>query len=153
MVLNPVADSYVRSDKPAGNYGTKTTAVVDGSPVMIVYMKFDLSPLAGSNISRAVLRLKVANDASNSTQNIKSVAATAWTESGLTYNNRPSTGSMIGSFTSPAMNTWIEIDLTSQVTAAQGQLMSIAIDEISSNSMNLYTRESASNRPALVIYY
>jgi hypothetical protein len=114
-------------------------------------MKFDLSSFAGMNIISAKLRLRVSNDSSNSTQTVKSVADTSWSESTLTYQNRPVLGNSIQTFTSPYANTWIEIDLTAQVAAHRGQLMSIGIDETSSNSMNIYTKEASNYRPVLVI--
>lgn len=135
------------------NYGLKNTAIVDGSPAITTYLKFDLASLAGKDISRAVLRIKVANDASSAVQSINMVDNNAWTETGLTYNNRPALGSAVASFTSPLANTWIEIDVTSQVLAARGQWLSLGIQEISSNSMNLYSRESASGKPILLISF
>jgi hypothetical protein len=40
--LNPVADSYVQADLPGSNFGTATAMKVDGSPVTVSYLKFDV---------------------------------------------------------------------------------------------------------------
>jgi hypothetical protein len=126
--------------------------VVDGSPVEIAFLKFDLSTLAGKHIESARLRLKIGNDASTGTQTLNAVASTSWTERGLTYNNRPALGSTLATFAGSRTNTWIEVDITSYVVAAQGQLMSVAISEAGADSINFYAREaSAANRPVLIV--
>src|SRR5258707_572851 len=45
-VLTPVADSQVQQDTPTTNYGTSPTLRVDGSPVAVSYLKFDVQGLA-----------------------------------------------------------------------------------------------------------
>lgn len=128
--------------------------MIDGNPVAIDYMMFNLSSLTGVDIKVAKLRFKVTNDTSSrAVQTIKSVASTTWTESSLTYNNRPALGTTIGTFSCPSSYTWIEVDITAQVIAQQGQYMSIAINQVSSDSVGLYTKESASNKPVLIIGY
>ncbi len=146
-----MADSYVSASKPTTNYGTKTTMVVDGNPVAIAYLKFDLTSLAGRHIESAKLRLRTANDASAGIQSVNSVVNTSWTERGVTYNNRPALGTAMITFTSTTANTWVEIDITNYVIAAQGKLMSIGLSESSSDSLSIYSREASSNSPVLVI--
>jgi hypothetical protein len=114
-------------------------------------MKFDLSSLAGMHVTSAKLRFRVANDASTAVQTVKSVTNTSWSESTLTYKNRPALGNPIQTFTGSITNSWLEIDITSQVIANLGQPMSLGIDEVSSNSMNIYTKESSTYKPILVI--
>jgi len=150
--LSPVADTYVRSDKPNNNYGTNTLFFVDGSPMKITYIKFDLSGLTGLSISSAKLRLKVAGDKSPTLQSVKSVADTSWGETTLNYNNRSSLESVINTFSGPTVNTWVEIDIMSEAAARQGQLMSLGIDETSSNGINFYSKETV-NGPVLVITF
>lgn len=59
--LVTVADTYVRSDSKSKNYGKSTILAVDGNPVKIAYLKFDLSWLLGKTITSAKLWIKVAN--------------------------------------------------------------------------------------------
>lgn len=150
IYLNPIADTYVRGDRPNTNFGAQTTIFVDGSPIKTTYIKFDLSGLLGLSIKRATLRLKVAGDKSPAVQSLKSVADTNWVESTLTYNNRPPLGGLINTLTGPAVNTWIEVDVTSEVVAKQGQRMSLGIDETSSNGINYYSKETV-DKPVLVV--
>jgi calcineurin-like phosphoesterase family protein len=150
--LNPIADTYVSSKSPNSNYGTKTTLGVDGSPIYISYLKFDESSLAGLNITSAKLRIKIGTDKSTALQNIRSVADTSWGETTLNYNTRPSLGATINTFTSPLANTWVEIDVTNKVQAMRGGLMSLGIDETSSDGLTIYSRETV-DKPVLVVSY
>ena len=90
ITLAPVADSYVRADQPTVNFGTATSLRVDGDPVSVSYLKFDVQGLTTAP-TRATL--KVVSPISSTTPiNAKSVADTTWTETGVTYNNAPAVG-------------------------------------------------------------
>jgi hypothetical protein len=99
------------------------------------------------------LRLKVATDSSKAVQTVEAVSDISWGENSINYDNRPVPGSSIASLTGSKANTWVEVDITSYVVANRGQLMSIGIEETSSDSMNIYTREAASNQPVLGISF
>ena len=92
--LAPIADTFVGSDAPTVVKGTTIKLEVDGSPIKIIYIKYDLSSLTGITINSAKLRFKVVNS-SSSVQNVKQVLDTGWSETGVTYNTRPALGSLI----------------------------------------------------------
>jgi hypothetical protein len=149
--LNPEADTYVNNTTSGSNYGSSTPLRISGSGhVQTAYLKFDLLSLAGKTVSSAKLRLWVYNGASG-TYSVNSVADTSWTESGTTYVNRPSVGSAITSVTSPANDIWIEFDVTAQVKASLGELISFAMTSTSSHTLLLDSREVKYNKPQLVI--
>ncbi len=125
--------------------------LVDGSPVQIAYMRFDVASLAGRHIQSAVLQLKISNDTSTGIQTVSSVANTSWNERTMTYNSRPALGSALVTFSGTKANTWITIDLTNYVVAMQGQQMSIGIGETSADSLNIYSKESSTNQPVLIV--
>lgn len=150
--LNPAADAHVRGDKPNFNYGSRSKLEVDGSPIKISYMKFDLSPLAGKTVISAKLRLKVAGS-SSSTQIIKEVFDTAWSETGVTYNNRPSLGLAVSSMTSSSVGTWQEVDITSSVSGKVGQLYALGIDSSGNNGVDFNSKEAPADKPVLVVEY
>lgn len=151
ITLSPVADSYVYKSYPSSNYGSSSTLRVDGSPVQIAYMRFDLSSLAGKSIISAKLRFYI-TDTSYSTQYIKRVLNTPWSETDITYSNRPTLGTTVTSFPGGSSGTWKEIDITSVVKEKLGQLFSLAIDSTGSDGLIFYSRNSSSNRPYLRIY-
>ncbi len=99
LTLSPVADSYVDADLPTQNqnFGSDTSLKVDGSPVRVSYLKFDVQGLTTAP-TRATLKV-VSPIASTTPINVKSVANTTWTETGVTYNNAPAVGATVASAT------------------------------------------------------
>lgn len=153
VTLSAVADAYVASGNPNTNYGRANTMKTDASPVQISYVRFDLSSLAGKQLISATLRIKTATDASNGAQNVKPVSNTSWSETTMTYNNRPALGStVLGTFTPNKTKTWKEITVTSAVSPLMGNPVSFAIDTASNDSAGYYTRE-ATDKPVLVLTY
>ena len=149
--LNPVADTYVNSANPGSNYGSSTQLKVGGSGlVQTTYLKFDLLSLAGGTVTSAKLRLWVYNGASG-TYSLQPVSDTSWTESGTTYLNRPSVGSVVASVTNPVGGTWIEFDVTANVKASLGKLISLAATSTSSHTLMVDSRHVKYMKPQLVI--
>lgn len=94
--LIPVADAFVRDGAEAdNNYGTDTLLYSKKSPSSSykreIYVKFDISSFS-SNITSSALRVY---GALNSTENssalieLHNVPNSAWSESAITWNNRP----------------------------------------------------------------
>src|SRR4051794_9077149 len=76
--LSPVADTYAQSDQPTANLGTATSIKVDGSPVTVSYLKFDVAGLSGAPTKAT---LKVFKSLSTTTAiTLKPVADNTWTE-------------------------------------------------------------------------
>jgi len=153
--LNPTADAHVEARNPSQNYATDSTLEVDGSPVKIVYMKFDLASLAGKSVVSAILRFRVCTWGgckSSSTQVVKQVDNTSWSETGITYNNRPPVSTTINIFNGGSYGEWKEIDILSYVNSRVGQLMSVGVDSTGSDGLDFYSKE-ASDKPELVVEY
>lgn len=148
--LYPIADTFVSKSNPNTQFGSRTLLEVDGKPVKISYMKFDLTPLAGRRVLSANLNLRISNR-SGSTQTVRVGADTSWVETAVTYTTRPALGEAVASFSGGASGAWKEIPLTSSVSAAAGQLLSLGIDSTGSDGLNVYSRENPTNRPQLVI--
>jgi hypothetical protein len=113
--FSSTADSYVKNDQPNANFGTSTVLYVDsGSPTAIAYIKFDLTSLAGKDITGAVFQVKTGSEASAGTQNVKSVVDTSWGENSIVYNNRPALGSTLGTINSHNYRrAWQSVDVLS----------------------------------------
>jgi Calcineurin-like phosphoesterase len=149
-VLNPIADASAKSDQPAANFGSATTLESDGSPVYVAYMKYDLSSISGHGLVSAKLRMRV-SDSSASIQNIKNVADSSWTESGLTYDNRPALGSVIGTFPGRRSGSFVEIDVTPGLANKSGRLVSLAIDSTGEDGYDFYSRNRTADKVSLVL--
>jgi hypothetical protein len=149
ITLSPVADSYVRADQPTVNFGTATSLRVDNDPVSVSYLKFDVQGLTGAP-TKATLKV-VSPIASTTPINAKSVADTTWTETGVTYNNRPPVGATLASDTPSTTNDVLSFDVTLRVTG--NGLVSFALDTTSSTSKSPPSRENPTveYRPQLVV--
>ena len=141
-----IADGWVDASQPAANFGTSTQLRVDGTPVLVSYLKFDVQ--ASGTISRATLRI-FANSNHSLGFSVRPVADTSWGETTITYGNAPAYGAIAGSSGPLTAGTWVEVDVTSLVTA-NGQL-SFALTTSSSTAMSLASRESGGNAPQLII--
>jgi hypothetical protein len=107
--------------------------------------------MGGLDIPLAKLRMYV-SDVSGHEQSIKPVVDNTWTEQTLTYNNRPEKGASVSTFT-PGSSGWMEVDITSFVSANTGSILSFAIDSSGSNAYGFHSAEATSNRVELVVYH
>ena len=148
--LAAVADTYAAADAPSQNYGSSSKIRVDGSPKIRGYLKFDLSPIAGT-ITKAVLELTTTSSHGVGVE-VRDVADTSWSEGGLSYTNAPQVAGTVaarsGAF---ATGQRLSLDVTSVVQA--GGLEAFALtDRGSSTALGLASRET-STKPSLVVTY
>jgi len=144
--VTPVADAYVMADQPAVNFGTSTGLRVDGSPIANAYLKFDVQGLSATP-ARATLRV-FTNTAGITGVTVSAVADTAWSETGINYNNRPAVGAQLASSGPLTAGSWMSFDVTSLVRG--NGLFSFALTAASSSSTSLISRETI-NKPQLVL--
>lgn len=149
LTFAPGADATVKQSFPTTNYGSSKTLDADASPVEAALLKFDVAGVAGRSVVSAKLRLYVKN-ASNRGGEIRRVSDTSWSEATLTWTNAP-TGDAptLVSLGAVATGTWVEAD----VTAAVGGDGTVAfrLDSISGDGAGYGSKESAANRPQLVV--
>ncbi|MBV7532092.1 M60 family metallopeptidase [Chitinophaga sp. sic0106] len=159
-----IADAYVRDGSyAANNYGNATTLVVkkDGNASFsrISFVKFDLSQL--TNVSTAKLRLNIvgAGTAATGTQwQIWKLGNDGWTESAITWNNRPAADSLLASVQGKRSG-YAEWDLSDPLLQelSGDKVLSLAIQSSVSGQTNDGTfsaREvtDAHLRPVLLVY-
>jgi hypothetical protein len=165
--LYPVADAYVRDGTTAGtNFGAATPLRVQtGSKTNVgtnsdAYFKYDLSGV-GQNVSSAKLRISASLSAAGSiTSSVYSVTDTNWTESSITWNNRPprSTTALSGAsitVASPTLTTF-DIDVTNYVKSEKNagrDVLSLALHDPSASTIfiNVNSREATTNKPQLIV--
>mgnify|MGYP001565121797 CR=1 FL=1 len=151
--LVSIADTYVVSGSTTNtkNYGGEAKLSVDGSPVSLSYLKFDLTSLTSKTITNAILRLNI-SDSSSGTQKIYTTND-AWTETTLNYNNRPLIGTlMIASFVgSGSVGINKDIDITSFVKANLGKVVTLVVNSTSSDGFDFKSRESSSGKPTIIV--
>lgn len=163
--LAPVADSYVRDGNgSSANYGRTGELLVRSSPPgglnRHAYYQFDLTSLGA--ITSAKLRLfgrlisTVATD--SVATGVYGATGARWTESGLTWNNKPASGST--SLTTQKVTAgaarWYEWDVADYLRAqkAAGKTtVTLVIKNVtlSKASAAFRSKEASTNRPQLVV--
>lgn len=154
-----VHDAYVRSKNPQKNYGSEDTLRIRNAQDnnnYASYLKFTVSAANGS-IAGAILHV-YATDGNNDGFAVYSVSNnyrnsnTAWTESGLTWNNAPTMpGSPLAVVTAVSNNSWVEVDVTSAVNG--NGTYSFALVDLSHNSIYFNSSEANTRQPVLMVQY
>jgi hypothetical protein len=141
------ADSYVRQTQPKKNFGTKKKLIVDGTDdPREVYLRFTVN--AAGTIRKAVLRLYVTGGSKDGPK-LYQAADTTWSETALTWNNKPgATGPILGNLGKVNDKVWVEYDVTAVVTS-NGTYSFVLVGD-STESVEFASRES-SNKPQLVV--
>ena len=146
LLLSPEADADVASATPTTNYGVSSSLRADTSPAQQSYLRFTVDGAAGRTVDTATLRLYLTNGSSNAPAVYS--ASNAWTETGLTWDSRPSTtsGEIADAASAPA-GAWVEYDVASAITG-DGTYTFAVLPE-SSDGVDASSREAASNQPQL----
>lgn len=147
FTFNPVADAAVASNRPTTNYGLLETLSVDISPEFNSYLRFNVQGLDGSPVT-ATLRLYTFNTSTIGTD-VLSVADNSWQETSITYNNAPTLGSTINSSGAVTANSWIEIDVTTYISA-EG-LVSLGLITTDPSIRISFTSREGTNPPELIV--
>lgn len=162
--IAPTADAFVRGGASAPvNYGTQAGIEVKRSAandnVREGYLKFSLSTV--QSIGMARLRLFGALGDSRNTNvptAVYSVASSTWTETGLTWNNRPagSSAAIDTTIVANAVPSWHEWDVTSYLraekAAGRSTVSFLLRNTVSSSPATVFnSREAVSNDPEVLI--
>jgi hypothetical protein len=152
MTYPAVADTYVAADAPARNYGSAVELVADASPTKTTYLKFVVSGLTAP-VATARLRLH-ARDADNAASpaggRLATVGATGWSESAMTYGNRPAaSATALATLGEVRRNTWYELDVTPAVL--RDGTISFALSSGNADSAYFDSREQPGLAPQLVV--
>ncbi len=147
IILIAAADARVLQTSPTTNYGSVTRLDVD-NPGQESYLRFTVSGATGP-VQSAILRLWVTNGSSNGPSLYQ--AGGGWTETGLTWNNRPgATSGAIANVGAITANTWAEFNITAQVTG-NGSYDFVLMPD-STDGVTFHSREGSS-KPQLVLTF
>jgi hypothetical protein len=140
-----VADAWVDSSTPDGNFGTASTLRVDASPTRRIYLRFSVQGVSG--VASATLRLWAASSSSVGHE-VGLVSDNTWGETTITYSNAPAFGASVGSSGPFTSGNWIEVDVTSIVSG--NGVVSLVVSTPSNTAISYGSREGA-NDPQLVV--
>jgi hypothetical protein len=146
FTFSPDGDATVDSTAPNGNFGTTTTLSADSSPLTGAYLLFNVQGI--ETVYSAKLRIFVTNGTTDGPAIYGT--GTGWTETGITWNNRPGrTSGAVDDKGAVSASQYLEFDVTSLVTA--NGLRSFEVAATSADGLDANSKEAATNRPQLVI--
>lgn len=111
------ADATTDASVPALGLGEGMSLSADAEPSRVAYLRFAVAGLVVP-VTKAVLRLHVQNSEagpSPSGGTIALVTDHSWTETGITWTNRPTVGAAIASTGEVFADTWVDFDVTAAV--------------------------------------
>ncbi|MBB3700743.1 DNRLRE domain-containing protein [Flammeovirga yaeyamensis] len=145
-------DAYVREDKPNNNYGSATSVRTEkiSSEDQEGYLKFNLSGLSSSSIN--VAKLRVYPYSGRGVNNSLHVGnSNSWSESNITWSNKPSYGSTIATWYINDDDQYFYIDITSQVKSNAGGNLTLVITGASQDDIRYRSKESGNNAAVILI--
>jgi len=131
--LYPTGDAYVRgkTSEKNNNFGSSQD-LKSGFQAswgnQESYLIFDLSSLSGQEINSAQFTIDVLSNTDSPVIKLHSVSSTSWDESTITWNNKPSTSSLIQSKNINS-NDLVSFNITSLVSENAGNKISLALIE------------------------
>ncbi|MSQ83268.1 MAG: DNRLRE domain-containing protein [Myxococcales bacterium] len=146
--IDAKADARVRQSNPTTNYATSdlmTSAATSGA--IETYVKFSVAGVSGT-VSSVKLRLYTTTTVNNG----PGVYATSssWTETGLTWNNRPAaTSALLADVAATTKNKWIEWAVTG--VTVDGTYSFVLRHQ--ATSVSIFQAREAANKPQLVIIW
>ena len=152
VTFNVVADARVEDGTPDTNYGTSTKLRATNGPPTESYLRFTLAGITGT-VQAAKLRVFDSNDATNNGPAVYK-AGSSWTETGLTWNNRPArTAGPSDNKVQIPIGVWVEYDVQSLITGNGDVTFALVGD--STDGANFASKEynDPSKKPQLEVTF
>ncbi|ATB42714.1 sheath polysaccharide-degrading enzyme [Cystobacter fuscus] len=147
--LTPSEDAHVHESNAASNYGASTSLAIKNDPgaSRYAYVKFKLTGITG--VSSA--RLRVHGSASSNTTLQAFQTTDGWSESSLTWSNKPAVGALVADVAINTTAKYYELDVTSYVNAQAGGdgTVSFVLQETVGKYTTLVSSEGSANVPQL----
>ncbi|WP_431951658.1 LamG-like jellyroll fold domain-containing protein [Actinacidiphila sp. bgisy167] len=161
IAVEAAEDSYVNAGAPSSTYGSTGSLAVRGTSAYLTYLRFSLPDApAGQVLKSARLRLRTNSDTgAGSTDSHSIVPVTgSWTESGVTYTNRPALSSTVLGTLSGAtapQSTYETALTTGALAGALGGSYDLALTSTGTDALWLWSSEAAGavNHPVLVLTF
>src|SRR5438874_2108778 len=156
------ADTYVQSDLPATNFGTRTQLAVDNgvaanpgtTGVQRTFLRVNVSGVGPRQVTSARVRLQVAkvtNAQSVTGGLLHSITSCSWNERTVTWNTQPANdGPVLATVGAVAQGQTVDFDVSSAIHG--DGVYCFALDTISTDSALYNSREAAARRPPAVVH-
>lgn len=138
LTIASSADATIVSGTPSGNFGKTNMLEADNSPVKGFLIRFDVSGVGPTTVTRARLRLHVTNGSDRGGD--FRTTTSGWTEDAVTWATAPAAGAMVASLGTVAAGSWQEFDLAGGTVTGDGPL-SLRVASPSSDGAAYDSRE------------
>ena len=157
-----VADTYVQSDLPTTNFGTKPQIFVDNgvasnpgtTGVQHTFLRVSVSGVGTRRVSSAHLKLQVANVTNSGSVTggtIHAITNCSWDEHTMTWNTAPAIdGPVLATLGACAAGQIVDFDVTPAIPG--DGVYCFAIDTASTDSAIYNSREGSGVPPALEVH-
>src|SRR5262245_35796276 len=149
LTFAPNADARADQSNPTTNYGSTTTlrADSDSGAQIQSYVRFSVTGVSGT-IQSATLRLYATSDGTPNGP-VVNTANSTWSESTITWNNRPAlTSGALGNTGAIGTNSWVEYNVAAAVTGNGTFTFALVAD--STDGVTFSSRQG-STPPQLVV--
>lgn len=154
--FSPTKDAMVKAAAAGTNFGTANQMQVSGQTnyQKQMFLQFNVTGIpSGATVTGATLLIASKTTGSSRPVTAKAVSSTSWSETGITWSNKPSLGSTLAtdsSHTSGVDSTW---NVTSHVSGNGN--VTIGLDSSYAGDTSFHSREAtnASDRPLLQVTY
>jgi fibronectin type 3 domain-containing protein len=161
LSVTPVADTYANQGAPSTNFGTSASLLSRGTSGGVSYLRFALPAApAGKQLVSAVLRIRTTTEATAGSVDSHTVrlADDQWSESSLTWNNRPAlNGEPLATLTgTTAVSTVYDTSVnTDRLAALLATQTTLGITSTGTDSLLFWSSNHAntSYRPQLLLSF
>ena len=155
------ADTYVQSDLPATNFGTKTLLAVDNGTatnpgatgVQRTFLRVSVSGVGARQVTGAHLRLQVAkvtNAQSVAGGRLHPISDCGWNERTVTWSTQPLIdGPALATLGAVAQGQTVDFDVSSIITGDGAYCF--ALDTLSTDSVLYSSREATAGKPQVAV--
>jgi chitodextrinase len=151
LTIPVTQDAHVNANKPNVNTGNATPFLVGTSPQIRAYLRFAVSGVGGRTVLGAQLRLYTSNGSPDG-GSFFGTDGKAWTETGLTWNNKPGlVGSAVASAGAATAGSFKQVNVTPLVTG--DGTVDIGVTSASTDQVGYASKQAtnASRRPVLLV--
>jgi hypothetical protein len=143
----PSADAAVRSALPDTNFVTSTRLRVDGDPISISYLRFDVLGLTGA-VESARLRVYPLTPYDSDFQ--VHALTEPWEPTSVTYSTRPALDdAVIGTSGRVVLGSWMEVDVSALIVG--DGTVDLAMTDIHQTGISFASSEYVGLEPTLVV--
>ncbi len=157
--LQPIADTYVKSDQVNTNFGKGATLIADNDSIAYSYLKFSLNSLKGKTLLKATLQVQVAPGADSESTLSKGIQAylvnnTSWSEINLNYKTKLKNDKLLATLSGvKESGDVLSFNITSGISGKFGSLVSLSLVNLGTDGIAFNSKEATVGKPKLIIEY